>query len=623
MELESSKKLKVLEFYSGIGGMHYALQLAQVAAEVVEAFDINEVANDVYEHNFGHRPNQGNVQRLTVRQLDAYGADVWLMSPPCQPYTRQGLKKGSQDGRAKSFLALLDKLAAMARPPSRILVENVVGFEGSETREQLVAVLRAAAFSVRECILSPTQFGVPYSRPRYFCLAKAGPTAFPHPELEGCIWLRPFPPPGASMVSVSPSELDTWRTDPKAAHHIVESGDPGEAEFKEGSSAAIAPPGGTQECILLQAPECRFIGDFLEVQPSDAGHVAADGTFSPPIVAEGEGDEEEEESDEVARVSGCQLAGAAAGGLSCGRAGCSGCQLLSARSAAVELPGQPPQMSAGSSVRQGAADDEAPPGERWSPAGNAAAQAETHWSESRSRSRSSVCADEGGPNASCSEAEGSSRVSGARCGSADGAEPAHDSCAQSRQQRGGGSDQGLGGDAGPGGTVSKATGGLVSRLSEEEGSPRATGGPEVADVAPEHAAVHPNARWQLLNGGVRPAAAHEDDKWRAYMVPEEVLGRWGWATESTRCCCFTKSYVKFIKGTGSLLATQMLDRLRDSAYADANGRLPDGTVIFHSVPILELGLRYFTPREVANLHSLPDSFSFPPQICLTWEQFEH
>jgi site-specific DNA-cytosine methylase len=29
-----------------------------VRAEVVEAFDINDVANDVYEHNFGHRPCQ-------------------------------------------------------------------------------------------------------------------------------------------------------------------------------------------------------------------------------------------------------------------------------------------------------------------------------------------------------------------------------------------------------------------------------------------------------------------------------------------------------------------------------------------------------------------------------------
>lgn len=36
----------------------YSLEYAGVSAAVVEAFDINEVANDVYEHNFGHRPNQ-------------------------------------------------------------------------------------------------------------------------------------------------------------------------------------------------------------------------------------------------------------------------------------------------------------------------------------------------------------------------------------------------------------------------------------------------------------------------------------------------------------------------------------------------------------------------------------
>lgn len=31
---------------------------AGVNAEVVEAFDINDKANDVYQHNFGHRPYQ-------------------------------------------------------------------------------------------------------------------------------------------------------------------------------------------------------------------------------------------------------------------------------------------------------------------------------------------------------------------------------------------------------------------------------------------------------------------------------------------------------------------------------------------------------------------------------------
>lgn len=51
------------------------------------------------------------------------------MSPPCQPYTRTGLKNGSKDTRAKSFLYLMDMLLKMKHPPSYILVENVKGFE--------------------------------------------------------------------------------------------------------------------------------------------------------------------------------------------------------------------------------------------------------------------------------------------------------------------------------------------------------------------------------------------------------------------------------------------------------------------------------------------------------------
>ena len=45
--------LTALEFYSGIGGMHYALKAAMPSAVVLDAFDINHLANKVYEHNFG------------------------------------------------------------------------------------------------------------------------------------------------------------------------------------------------------------------------------------------------------------------------------------------------------------------------------------------------------------------------------------------------------------------------------------------------------------------------------------------------------------------------------------------------------------------------------------------
>lgn len=45
--------LSVLEFYSGTGGMHYALMEALGdRVDVVAAFDINTTVNSIYRHNF-------------------------------------------------------------------------------------------------------------------------------------------------------------------------------------------------------------------------------------------------------------------------------------------------------------------------------------------------------------------------------------------------------------------------------------------------------------------------------------------------------------------------------------------------------------------------------------------
>uniref|UniRef100_A0A8C8U6L1 tRNA aspartic acid methyltransferase 1 n=1 Tax=Peromyscus maniculatus bairdii TaxID=230844 RepID=A0A8C8U6L1_PERMB len=46
--------LRVLELYSGIGGMHHALRESGIPAHVVAAVDVNTVANEVYKHNFPH-----------------------------------------------------------------------------------------------------------------------------------------------------------------------------------------------------------------------------------------------------------------------------------------------------------------------------------------------------------------------------------------------------------------------------------------------------------------------------------------------------------------------------------------------------------------------------------------
>ncbi|MFS8007211.1 putative DNA (cytosine-5-)-methyltransferase [Helianthus anomalus] len=57
------------------------------------------------------------------------------------------------------------------QPPVMIFLENVVGFETSDTHQKMIQILNESQFVTQKFIF-PLQFGVPYSRPRYFCLAK-------------------------------------------------------------------------------------------------------------------------------------------------------------------------------------------------------------------------------------------------------------------------------------------------------------------------------------------------------------------------------------------------------------------------------------------------------------------
>ncbi|KHJ79834.1 C-5 cytosine-specific DNA methylase [Oesophagostomum dentatum] len=68
-------------------------------------------------------------------------------------------------------MTLMEKLKQMKNRPSYILLENVVGFEESSVHDDIIAILNELGYGTKECILSPLQFGVPNSRPRYYLIA--------------------------------------------------------------------------------------------------------------------------------------------------------------------------------------------------------------------------------------------------------------------------------------------------------------------------------------------------------------------------------------------------------------------------------------------------------------------
>ncbi|CAH3031200.1 unnamed protein product [Pocillopora meandrina] len=178
----ADESLRVVEFYSGIGGMHFALKGCGFAGEVNAALEINTTANQVYQLNFADtKLLQKNIEGITVKELDRLSADVFLMSPPCQPFTRVGLQGASSDPRSRSFLHILELLPQLSKVPDYILMENVKGFETSDTREYFLETLNTCGYNYQEFLLSPVQFGIPNSRLRYYLLAKRKPLRFCFP----------------------------------------------------------------------------------------------------------------------------------------------------------------------------------------------------------------------------------------------------------------------------------------------------------------------------------------------------------------------------------------------------------------------------------------------------------
>ncbi len=112
-------------------------------ANVVGAIDINPQANLVYQHNFkGTNLIQKTVEGIKLDYYNNLDFDMVLMSPPCQPFTRQGNRNGEDDPRAKSFLSLLEIIPQLAKRPKFILMENVKGFDLDNACDKFKKMLR-------------------------------------------------------------------------------------------------------------------------------------------------------------------------------------------------------------------------------------------------------------------------------------------------------------------------------------------------------------------------------------------------------------------------------------------------------------------------------------------------
>ena len=199
--------MRVIELFSGVGGWRYALG---DRSQVVAAYDVSEVANATYALNHGQEPRARELATVPLKELVDYGADTWLLSPPCQPFCRMGNQKGLEDRRSLAFRHLMDLFREA--PPDQLLLENVVGFLGSDAHALLSERVQAHGMHLLELQACSGHFGLPNQRPRVFIVASRKPLiALPRPNL-------PARPLGDFLDAVEDESL-YLRTGAHTRHH--------------------------------------------------------------------------------------------------------------------------------------------------------------------------------------------------------------------------------------------------------------------------------------------------------------------------------------------------------------------------------------------------------------------
>lgn len=286
-EAGCGSRVRLLELFSGIGGMRLALSYAGIDVGHAVAVDVSDQAIAVYAHNFG---DQGIVRRdltgLTVNWFEQQQCRIWTMSPPCQPHSRQGKCRDLEDPRSKPLLHIISVLQRIPTPPEVLILENVQNFERSDSCAKLLEALAARDFHWRCFLVSPTQFGFPNSRQRFYLVAKRRNKAFTHvpdPELPSgdvlpdvpCIPISHVPCPAASFGCQGPGgtiSVDAATDNPGLT---TRTSVPSDSTELCGSCGREVPPGISWESHdgVNCASRCfwrkRRIGDFIEYPATD------------------------------------------------------------------------------------------------------------------------------------------------------------------------------------------------------------------------------------------------------------------------------------------------------------------------------------------------------------------
>ena len=170
-------KLKVASLFCGCGGTDIGIlggfdflgkHYASNNMEIVYANDIEKSACDIFEANFGLKPDNRDIR--TVKSSELLEFDILTGGFPCQSFSivAQNPKRlGIKDDKGKLFFEMCRILRD--RQPRCFIAENVKGILTANKHEAFSLIIKEfeeSGYDVKYTILKAVEFGVPQKRER-------------------------------------------------------------------------------------------------------------------------------------------------------------------------------------------------------------------------------------------------------------------------------------------------------------------------------------------------------------------------------------------------------------------------------------------------------------------------
>lgn len=186
--MSKSKKLKVIDLFSGVGGLSYGfarddnfeiVAANEILPNMAKAYSLNHPTVKVYAEDIKDFSADKVQKDLGIKPGEI---DIVVGGPPCQAYSTVG-KRLIDDPRGKLFQEYYRVLKEFN--PKLFLFENVKGLlsmQGGELLKTIISLFESLGYKVKYKLLNAADYGTPQIRERIIIIGSKLKTEFEYPE---------------------------------------------------------------------------------------------------------------------------------------------------------------------------------------------------------------------------------------------------------------------------------------------------------------------------------------------------------------------------------------------------------------------------------------------------------